>query len=180
MEEYRDVISYKGHYQVSNQGNVKSLKTNKILKPSLCAGYYGLRLSKNNIQKRKLIHRLVAEAFIPKENDKMVVNHKNGIKTDNYMENLEWVYQKDNIKHAKETGLNMLFGEMHGHSVLTEEQVLSILPMLESGLSRKHICEKLKVSRYVIEKIIHGKNWKYLNLDFSKFYNKRQSAGKPE
>lgn len=77
----------------------KILKTNMIRK-----GYLQVKLC-NQAEKSLLVHRLVAEAFIPNVENKEQINHINGIKTDNRIENLEWVTGKDNIQHAMKTGL---------------------------------------------------------------------------
>lgn len=108
MEIYKDIIGYENHYQVSNLGNVKSLKgkTSKILVPILNEwGYLQVSLSKNNVQKVYAVHQLVTISFlnhVPKGHDK-VVNHINFIRTDNRLENLEIVTNRENcnLKHIK-------------------------------------------------------------------------------
>lgn len=117
MEElWRDVNGYEGLYQISNLGRVKSLKRkNKykhneeiIMKELFDGNYLFIRLSKNSKKKNFLIHRLVAEAFIKEIKGKEYVNHKNGIKTDNRVENLEWVTASENTIHAIKNGLKRL------------------------------------------------------------------------
>lgn len=99
IEIWKDIIDYP-NYQVSNLGNVKSIKTNKVLKPFSPVGeYLKVSLSKNGKDKQFFIHRLVATAFIPNPNNLPEVNHiKEFEKTNNKVENLEWCTQKNNVQ----------------------------------------------------------------------------------
>lgn len=112
METYKDIKGYEGLYQVSNLGNVKSLRRNIIKKPSINSrGYISINLSVNKVIKSMTIHRLVALHFISNPENKREVNHKNGIKTDNKVENLEWTTSSENVQHGYDSGLIIRFGK---------------------------------------------------------------------
>ena len=101
-EQWVDIKGYEGVYQVSNTGKVRSLKFNKVKIRKVRIGrdgYYRLNLHNNNGSKTFKIHRLVAESFIPNPSSKPFVNHKNLIKTDNSIDNLEWSTPLENTRH---------------------------------------------------------------------------------
>lgn len=105
MERWKDIQGYKGLYQVSSEGRVKSLERydirnrlveEKILKQIENSGYLYVQLSKNGTKKRFAIHRLVAMAFISNIDNKPCIDHINGNKQDNRVDNLRWVTHKEN------------------------------------------------------------------------------------
>ena len=110
MEQWKDIKGYEGKYQISNMGRVKSLPRNDrfckraeeiVLKTFICgSGYQEVILKVNGQKKPKLIHRLVAEAFVPNPTEKIEVNHKDGNKHNNDYTNLEWVTPSENIRHS--------------------------------------------------------------------------------
>lgn len=100
-EEWREILGFENMYQVSNQGRIFSLRNNKILKPKKTrTGYYRVSLSAKGIRKDYLVHRLVANAFIPNPEKKLTVNHINENKHDNCIENLEWATQSEQNIHG--------------------------------------------------------------------------------
>lgn len=113
MEEWKDVPNYEGLYQISDLGNVKSIYSNKILKPSVDKfGYVRFSATKNKIQKTLRLHRLVAKVFIPNPNNLPQVNHLDGNKLNCAKSNLEWSTDSDNKFHAYANGL-MIGGNQH-------------------------------------------------------------------
>lgn len=105
MEQWKIINGFEG-YEVSNQGNVRNVMTNRILKnrDHKC-GYLQVVLYKDRKQKVKYVHRLVAEAFVPNPEGKEQVNHIDGVKTNNNIENLEWTTCSENIKHGFDIGV---------------------------------------------------------------------------
>lgn len=111
MEVWKDIPGYEGKYQVSNLGRVKSLNYNrqrieKNLRIYVSEdGYARIYLSKESKKKDYLLHRIVADAFVPNPHNKSEINHINGVKSDNRAENLEWCSRSENEKHAWVSGL---------------------------------------------------------------------------
>ena len=107
-EEWRPIKGYEGLYEVSNMGRVKSLHRHQsaILKQGMGhSGYMGVSLYKNGTRNRTLVHRLVATAFIQNPYNYEIVNHKDGNKNNNIVDNLEWCTSSYNTKHAYRIGL---------------------------------------------------------------------------
>lgn len=119
QEIWRDVVGYEGIYLISSIGMLKGIdrvikmkdgrsffrKGRNITVRKTNFGYYDTRLCKNGGKKSVFLHRIIAEAFIPNPDNLPMINHINGIKTDNRIENLEWVSASGNSKHAYDNGL---------------------------------------------------------------------------
>jgi len=106
MTEEWKVIEDGANYEISSYGQVRNKSTNKILKPLLLSGYMVITFRINNEKILSKIHRLVATKFLVRTDETHVVNHKDGNKLNNNVENLEWISQSENVKHAFRTGLN--------------------------------------------------------------------------
>ena len=112
--KWRDIKGYEGIYEISDTGIVRNLRSDpknrtypyKILIPGkTVGGYLFVFLSVNGKAKNRMIHRLVAETFIPNPNGLPEVNHIDGNKENNRVDNLEWCTRRDNLKHAVDNGL---------------------------------------------------------------------------
>lgn len=170
-EIWKDVKGYEGLYQVSNIGKVKSLHYNKekILADRFDKkGYLSVRLFKNGKSKIFKTHRLVAQAFIPNPINKEQVNHINGVKSDNRVENLEWCTNYENCVHAH---LNGLVAKPNPHrcedaynSKLKVDDVIYIrknyVPYSKEFNSTK-LSKKFNVSTSLVLSIAKGERWKY-------------------
>ena len=158
MEEWRVIPETNGEYKVSNTGKVMTTKTGRVLVPIIDArGYERVCLFKVDRKRRYKVHRLVAITFIPNPNSKRQVNHKDGNKHNNCVDNLEWVTNKENMSHSRANGLHI------GHQRFCDSKKKRIVAThIESGktivfysiLSAKkaigtsHIQEVLKGLRY--------------------------------
>lgn len=175
-EFWTDITDFKDWYSCSNTGRIKSME--RIIKysnggirktPSLLIkgsisknGYLGVALRKSGIVKYFSIHRLVALTLIPNPENKPYVNHKDGNKLNNRVDNLEWSTCQENTKHAWDNGLCTIpLGELNNSSKLTESQVLEIrkLKGLDTHLS---ISKKYGVSQATISNILNRKIWTHI------------------
>lgn len=163
-EIWKDIPNYEGMYQVSNLGRVKSFNYNRtgkegVLKPKPHRdGYFQVMLYKGGRGKMNKIHRLVILAFLGQSD--LQVNHINGIKTDNRLENLEYCTGSENIRHAFNTGLKAR-GENHYKSKLTRA-CADRIKYGHQKMKLKYIAEIYGISRQLVSDIRLGKAWKHI------------------
>ena len=153
-------------YEVSNDGQVRSLKFGKTRclkqKPTGSnQAYRAVELWKDRKGKPFYVHILVLESFYgPAPNKGMEANHINGIKHDNKHSNLEWVTSAGNKKHAVEHGLYPVRDQC-SWAKLTEGDVITIKRMRLLGLSQQAIANQFNISRRHVGRILDGTRWKY-------------------
>jgi len=171
------IKNYEQLYAITNDGRVWSYPkitstyshSGKWLKPiNNGNGYLQVVLRKDNKSKKKYIHRLVAKAFIDNLNDYSCINHKDGIKSNNDVDNLEWCTYSMNNQHAQDTGLSMSrYSKKQKESiskigksnrVLENEQVQNILELYKHGTSIENLLMKFNVSKSTIYRIITNRD----------------------
>jgi hypothetical protein len=177
-EIWKDVDSWWGLYQVSNKSNVRSLdrrmihpKTGseyiikgRILKKALTRGYETVCFKSHKKQVNLKVHRLVAMAFIENPEGKPQVNHIDGVKTNNSIDNLEWCTNTENRVHAFRTGLQSgKMGELNSMCKLTDYEVKCIKALLNKGkLKHKDIASLFGISRSHVSGISAGNKRKHV------------------
>jgi hypothetical protein len=167
-EEWKDVVNYENLYYVSSFGRVKKYYKNGnclYMKHFLNQpGYPITTLFKWGARKNISTSRLVAIAFLSNFNNYPEVNHKNGVHTDNRVDNLEWCTPGQNIKHSyRELDHPRMRGSSNGNSKLTDDNVQEICDLLDNrDLTHKQIADKYNVTRALISAIHEGKTWLHL------------------
>jgi len=161
-EIWKPLINHRNNYEVSNHGRIKNSNLNRILK---CGhdqnGYIIFKIRDLNLHKPIFhkVHRIVALYFIDNLENKPQVNHKNGIKSDNNVENLEWCNALENQQHARKTGLIKQSGELSVNAKLKKTDAEEIRLMKKNGATLKNICYKFKISKACASYVVNYKTY---------------------
>lgn len=150
------------NYSVSKDGRVKNNITNKELSLRTQQGYKHATIYINKKPKSCRVHRLVATAFIPNPENKPYVNHLNGIRSDNRVENLEWVTPSENTQHAVDTGLFKPTREKQVIQYgLNGEKISEYRSIAEAARQTKGLVEKIVQCCQMTRKTHNGFQWRY-------------------
>jgi hypothetical protein len=172
---WEDIEGFVGYYQISNHAEIRSLDRWVATKPSSnnkrfikgqvmksCINNYRvIRLSKDGISKHFLLHRLLALAFIPNPNNYPCVNHIDGNKLNNDLNNLEWCTYSYNSTHSYIIGKQNKKGENHHFAKLTEKDVREIRYM-DGTLTRWFMSKLYNISIHTIRDICIGRRWSHI------------------
>ncbi len=179
-EIWKDVKDYKGYYQISSWGRVKSLarynryfsggieiskfRQGMIMNLSLDKyGYHKLILCKNSVKRMFLVSRLVGIHFLDNSLNLPEINHLYGDKTNNYYKDLEWSSQIDNKHHAIKTGLFNINGDSNPNAKLSSHDIPIIFEMRKNGAKIQDIAKIYKINRHHIGNILKNRSWKCLS-----------------
>ena len=175
-EKWRQAVGFSDRYYVSNKGRIFTTSAHNkkdnptIMKPARSFdkrrgtwGYMKTVMDGRTV----VVHRVVAQAWIPNPDGKPFINHINGDKVDNRVENLEWCSASENTLHAYRTGLEKKqLGEKHHATHLTNEQVKQFKWEWanERKMTRKEYAKELGVTEATIKDIIRGRSWAWLKI----------------
>lgn len=170
MKKWKKIPNY-SLYECSNTGLIKTFNwknsgKTRIMKPALDgSGYLRTMLKRDDgVIHTIKVHRIVAQTWIDNPENKEEVNHKNAIKTDNNVENLEWATRAENLAHSLENDLQyVLKGEEIGNSILTEKQVLEIRArFIPRRVTRDMLSQEYHVSPHTIKNVVTRRTWRHI------------------
>lgn len=150
-EIWKDIKGYEGYYQISNNGCIKSSKTNKIMSSTKdTKGYYKITLSKNGKCKTLRVHRIIAEAFVDKIEGKDFINHIDGDRGNNLINNLEWVSKSENAIHSY-----VILKNKTSNRGLTDERIKEIKKYLRDNPNTRacELARKYNLKSYTAVRI---------------------------
>lgn len=184
QEAWKPVVGFEGIYEVSNLGDVRSVDrityypvnrrakafikatSGKLLtKHTQPTGYIYVQLSNGRARRPKaLVHRLVAAAFLDNPNALPHVNHLDGIKSNNRVDNLEWCTASQNERHAHKTGLKQaLRGASNGRAILSDDCVREIRKLLAEKVPQRTIANHFGIGQKTVSSIHRRATWGHLD-----------------
>ena len=155
MEIWKDIEGYEGYYQISSMGNVKNVKTNKLLLGDVNRVGYKRVILYSPVKKRFFVHRLVAYHFVDGYQDDLVVNHKDGNKINNCVDNLEWVTRSENDIHAFKLGLRDIYPCVFKKQIIKYDLLTN--EILHIYNNTQECCDDLNVKRPNVYNCCNGK-----------------------
>lgn len=179
-EIWKPIKGFEGYYEVSNQGNIKSiertvsnsfgLKKDRTIKgvsikPIFRGNWYvKVHLRKKGKRYCFFLHRILAQTFLPNPENKPEVNHKDGNKLNYNLDNLEWVTKSENKLHAIKTGLRTITkGEERTTAILNDGKVRTIRQLYNTGnYYYRELAEIYGVSGKTIESVVKFRKWKHV------------------
>lgn len=168
VEEWRPVVGLESYYTVSSIGRVCSLhsgpsRLGAIRSPQVATnGYLRMAMRGGGTKRREPVHRLVCTAFIPNPLGLPWINHKNGIKTDNRVENLEWCTAKQNAEHAANVLHSYVVGTGQKSSKLSENDVREIRLAHACGESCVSLGRRFGVAKQTAQSIVNRAKWRHV------------------
>lgn len=160
MERWVDAVGYPGKYRVSDHGRVAGRKILKL--GAHRDGYLQVKLFWGTLPSTTYVHRMVAEAFVPRREGCREVDHIDGDKTNNHASNLRWVTREENMQAAQALGLLTQpdnSGHKNGMAKLSREDVAEIRELLAQRFTHERIAQRFGVSRRCIGRIADGSRW---------------------
>jgi hypothetical protein len=174
VETWKPVAGYERHYEVSSEGQARRISPaqntfpGRLLKPHTARhGYKRFAFAVENTVKHCNAHRVVWEAFVGPIAPGLQINHKNGVKDDNRLSNLEVVTPSENTLHGfrvlgRQGVRNPMPGSKHGNSKLTEADLPKMIALRQSGLSQQKIATLFGVDQTTVSRILLGKAWTHV------------------
>ena len=159
------IPGYEGLYKVSRVGDITSYKRKQpiVMKTFISpTGYLHLELKKDNVKKNYRVHRLVTQTYIDNPENKPQVNHIDGNKLNNSIENLEWCTSSENNKHAYKSGLKCQNGEKNHQSKLLSRDIRNIRDMRNNGHTHQYIANKFNIARQTVGDICNRRRWGHI------------------